>query len=227
MNLDWWLHSRTGQVARVAIGVAVLAAFAFVDWRRNGQRATRWREYCFLLACVAIALLYGVVNDQITSTISWEYFAFGKGIAEKLPANEPPNSPRFRWEAAKIGMQATWSAGLLIGIALLIANNPRKTLPRLPLTQLLKHVPLVLGVAVVTSAALAVAGYFGAFTAFSDDFRQMLARDEMRPRRFMAVFGEHLGGYLGGVLGTVIAVVRVVRTRKRLRESRDQQAFPL
>jgi hypothetical protein len=226
MNLDWWLHSPAGQVARVAVGVSVLAALAFVDWRRNGPRATRWREYSFLLACVAIALLYGVINDQVTTSVSWEYFAFGKGIAEKVPANEPPNSPRFRWEAAKIGMQATWSAGLIIGVALLIANNPRKTRPRLPTATLLTFVPLVLGIAIVTSAALAIAGYFGAFTPFSADFRQMLARDEMRPRRFMAVFGEHLGGYVGGVLGTVVAVVKVIRARRRL-VSREPQGFPL
>jgi hypothetical protein len=216
MTWDWWLKSDAGLAARVAVGVAIFAALAFVDWRRHRERATRWREYAFLLACVAIALAYGVLHDQVTSTISWEYFAYGKFPADALPPDEPPNSPRFRWEAAKVGMKATWTAGLIIGVALLVANNPRKDgRPRLPNTRLLRFVPLVLGVAVLTSLCLGVAGYFGAFLPFNADFREMVTDDEWRPRRFMAVYGVHLGGYVGGALGTILAVVLVSRARRR------------
>ena len=57
----------------------------------------------------------------------------------------------------------------------------------------------------------------GAFVAFNSDFREMVAVDQWRPKRFMAVYGEHLGGYVGGLLGTTIAIVRIVRERRRLR----------
>ena len=216
MSWDWWVNSDAGLAARVAIGVAIFIALAISDWRRHGDRATRWREYLFLVACAVLALAYGAVNDQLTTTISWEFFAHGKGVADALPPREPPNSAAFRWEVAKIGMKATWTAGLIVGVALLIANNPRRDgRPRLPYPQLLRLVPLVFGVTILTAACLGIAGYFGAFAPTNEDFRDMLRLDQWRPRRFMAVYGIHLGGYVGGVLGTVIAVVLVTRMRRR------------
>ena len=212
---DWWINSDAGLAARVAIGVAFFAALAAWDLYRNRARAARWREYTFLLACVILALLYGVLNDQITTTISWEYFAYGKFAHDTLPPGEPPNSPRFRWEAAKIGMKATWTAGLVIGVALLLANNPRKDgRPRLPYRRLFRYVAVVFATTVVFSACLGLLGYFGAFVSFNEDFRDMLANDEWRPRRFMAVYGVHLGGYAGGLLGAALAVVLVIRARR-------------
>ena len=218
MDWNWWLKSDAGLVARVAIGASILLALALWDLHRHGSRATRWREYAFLVGCVALALLYGIANDQITTTISWEYFAYGKFAENALPAGEPPNSPRFRWEAAKVGMKATWTAGLIIGVALLIANNPRRDgRPRLTYRRLARRVPLVFAVTAMAAVCLGVAGYFGTFLPFISDFREMVERDEWRPRRYMAVFGVHLGGYVGGVIGTVLSVVSVARERRRHR----------
>ena len=108
--MQWLLHTNAGLLTRIAIGCGIFLVFALVDLRRRGREATRWREYLFLVACVLVALAYGVVNDQLTTTISWEYFAYGKGIAETLPGAEP-NSPAFR-----IAVGASWllcrSAGL-------------------------------------------------------------------------------------------------------------------
>lgn len=222
MTWDWWVHSDAGLAARVAIGVAVLAALAISDWQRHGEKATRWREYLFLVACVVLALVYGAANDQLTTTISWEFFAHGKGVADALPPGEPPNSAAFRFEVAKIGTKATWTAGLIVGVALLIANNPRRDgRPRLSYRRLLRLLPLVFGVAILAAICLGIAGYVGAFL-INEDFREMLRGDQWRPRRFMAVYGIHLGGYLGGVLGTAIAVVRVTRTRKALAPLDDE-----
>jgi hypothetical protein len=218
-DADWWMRTNAGQAARIGIGVLIFLGLAVWDYRKHGPRATRWREYLILLRCIIAALIYGAINDQITTTVSWEYFAYGKGLAEVLPVNEPPNSALFRWEAAKVGMKATWSAGLLIGVALLIANNPFRNLPRLPYRRLVQLVPVVLGVAAVTSAFLALAGYFGAFVGFNSDFQEMVRVDQWRPRRFMAVYGEHLGGYVGGLSGTVIAVTCIIRARRRLRDT--------
>jgi hypothetical protein len=152
---NWWINSDAGLAARVAVGVAVLAALAAWDLHRHGRQATRWREYLFLVACVAVALVYGALNDQVTTTVSWEYFAYGKGVAEALPPGEPPNSAAFRWEAAKVGMRATWSAGLIVGVALLIANNPRRDgRPRLSYARLFGCLPLVFGVVIVAVICL-------------------------------------------------------------------------
>jgi hypothetical protein len=218
-DYHWWMETGAGQIARVAVGVVIFVGLALWDYDKHGPRATRWREYVVLLACVAAAMLYGAINDQITTTISWEYFAYGKGIAEVVPVNEPPNSPLFRWEAAKVGMKATWTAGLIIGVALLVANNPFRDTPRLSYRRLIRFVPLVLVITALTSTVLAFAGYFGFFVRFDTDFQEMVRADQWRPHRFMAVYGEHLGGYVGGLLGTTIAVIRIIRERRRQRHA--------
>src|SRR4051794_25441713 len=120
----WLIHSTAGLFARIAAGIAIFAGLAIVDWRKHGSKATRWREYAFLVTGVIVAMLYGVVNGQITCTISWEYFYYGKELAAELGPTTPPDSPRLHLAAAIVGMKATWSAGLLIGVAILLANNP-------------------------------------------------------------------------------------------------------
>jgi hypothetical protein len=212
--MNWILHTTAGLLTRIAAGCAIFLVLALVDLRRNGRSATRWREYLFLLACVLVALLYGIVNDQITTTISWEYFAYGKGVAEKLPAAEP-NSPAFRREVAKIGLMATWSVGLLIGVALLLANNPSKQMQPLSYWRLFAMLGVILIITLSVAAIGAMLGWTGFFAHVSQDFEEMLRLDQWRPRHFMTVYGIHLGGYVGGILGTVIAVVLVRVMRRR------------
>lgn len=217
-NALWqWSTSGAGLSVRIILGVTILGFLALVDWRRHGPQAQRWREYGFLLLVVLVAMGYGILNDQITSRISWEYYYYGKGLAERLGDRLPPETGPLSWEAAKIGMQATWSAGLLVGVALLIANNPRRNRRQIRFVTLFR---LSLGVIVAAAgmaAMLGIAGSLGWLTVFSEDFRQMLQHDEMRPRRFMAVFGIHLGGYLGALIGALIAVGRVLHRRRGTR----------
>jgi hypothetical protein len=211
----WLLHTFAGLFTRVLAGCLIFATLALVDLHRRGARATRWREYLFLLACVLASLLYGAINDQITTTISWEYFAYGKGVAEALPSIAP-NSLAFRLKVFKIGAMATWTAGLLIGVALLIANNPCRARAQLPYAQLLALLGRMFLLTATIASAFGVAGYLGLLARFSSDFREMLARDEFRPRRFMAVYGIHLGGYIGGLLATALACITIARRRRRL-----------
>ncbi len=210
---NWWVHSDAGLAARIGIGAVIFALLAWVDWRRNGPGARRWREYLFLLFTVAAALIYGALNDQITSRISWEYFYYGKGLADALPPGAE-HSAALHWEAAKIGMKATWTAGLIIGVALLIANNPRRDRRQLSYGTLVGCLCLVFLVCVVFAVLLGITGYLGWLTPFSHDFSEMVRRNEFRPHRFMAVFGVHLGGYVGGLAGAALAAVWILTQRK-------------
>ena len=69
---DWLVHSNAG--------VGFFAVLAGVDIMRNGRAATRWREYIFLLTAVVVAMIYGIANNQISATVSWEYFYYGKEL---------------------------------------------------------------------------------------------------------------------------------------------------
>src|SRR5689334_4116599 len=134
--IHWLLHTREGLIARVCAGGIIFLCLAVWDLKKNGRAARRWREYLFLIVCVLVAMTYGIVNDQVTSAISWEYFYYGKELETVLGPTTPPDRAAMRWQAAKIGMMATWSVGLLLGAALLIANNPRPSRPSLASSRL-------------------------------------------------------------------------------------------
>jgi hypothetical protein len=211
----WLIDSDAGLAVRLCIGLSIFAVLATVDLRRNGRRARRWREYAFLLAAVAVAMIYGVVNDQITSAISWEYFYYGKELSTVLGPRIPPDRAALHWAAAKIGMKATWSVGLLLGVALLIANNPRPGRTQLPFRQLLRFLPGILLLTVSCAILMGLAGCCGALNWCSADFRMMAQTNLFRPSRFLATWGAHLGGYIGGLLGGILSVMRVLALRRR------------
>lgn len=211
-----WIVSDRSLPVRIAIGLGIFTTLAIVDYRAHRERATRWREYAFLFLCVLCAMAYGILNDLVTSRISIEYFLYGKGVAARVSGEVAANPERHRGtldlEAMRIGTLATWSAGLIAGATLLVTNTLGRR-PRLRMGQMLWTIPSI-GVAAMTVAALGGwVGSTGFFTRFSDDFTEMLARDEMRPYRFMAVFGVHLGGYVGALLGLIGGALMVWRRR--------------
>jgi membrane associated rhomboid family serine protease len=104
---------------------------------------------------------------------------------------------------------------LVIGVAMLMANNPSKRLPRLRNRELLSYLPLLLLVTTAVAGIGAAAGHSALPARWNDDFAEMLIRNEMRPRRFMTAYGIHLGGYLGGAVATVIAACRIRLQRRR------------
>jgi hypothetical protein len=221
-----WITAHTPSLpVRITAGVLILLTLALLDYRRNRHRATRWREYLFLLICTCAAMAYGALNDQITSAISWEYFYYGKDLDKALGPNIPPEPIKLHLHAALVGVQATWTAGLIIGVALLFANNPRKTRPQLPQKTLLKFLPLIMLITATTAALGAYLGHTGHLTRFNDDFPEMLRTNLWRPRRFMTVFGIHLGGYLGGLLALLTTIPLILLKRRNL--SRAAHGFPV
>lgn len=221
--LTWLLHTDAGLLARILAGAAVFAILAAVDLKRRGRAATRWREYAVLLAAVAAALAYGAVNDQVTVTISREYFLYGKELYKAIGEN--PTDPVLRWGAAKVGLKATWSVGLILGVALLVANNPWRGRPRLRYRRLVARLPVMVAAAAAVGVAGGLAGYAGWLTGLQSHFGDLVRANLWHPRRFMATWGVHLGGYVGGLLGAGVAVVAVARERRSL--PRDGPAFPV
>jgi hypothetical protein len=219
--MSWLLHSTAGTITRVVVGVCILLTLMIVDLMRNRSRATRWREYLFLLICVAAAMVYGMLNDQITSDISWEYFYYGKELDKVLGPDIPPDRAAMRWQAAKIGAMATWSVGLILGVAILIANNPRRDRPQLAFRQLLKLLVPVIVITFAFAAIFGMLGWCGLLNWMGEDFRDLWRANVWRPRHFSATYGVHLGGYVGGSIGGIFAVARVITLRSAKRASKS------
>jgi len=215
---DWLIHTDRGLLLRIAVGVTVLAILAISDLNRAGKAATRWREYVILLACTAAAMVYGVVNDQITSSISWEYFYYAKELDKVLGPIVPPDAVALHLQAARIGIEATWSAGLIFGVVLLYANNPRPGLPRLKSGELLLLLPVIGLFAAVFGAIGGYLGFNGSLVQLQSEFAGMVEGNYWHPYRFMCAWGVHLGGYAGGAIGTIVSAARVMQVRSLRRE---------
>ena len=213
----WLMATDAGLLTRIAAGACVFAVLAVWDVRRRGKEARRWREYLFLLVAVAAAMAYGVAIDQITATISWEYFVHGKGLSafESHGPAGAGEAAAFRWEVAKLGAKAAWTAGLILGAAVLIANNPRPQRPPLPFAALYRMLPRVAACAAVLAAALGLAGYLGLLTWTNSDFGLLFEENLYRPQRFLCAWGIHLGSYVGAAAGAALAVWRVLRRHRR------------
>ena len=93
------------------------------DLLRRPRRSTRLMEYSFLLGCGLAAAAFGVLNDQITCSISPDYFILGKNISD---------GEGFRYEVASLGAKAGFSAGIIAGAVYLFANTFRSTEPVVP-----------------------------------------------------------------------------------------------
>jgi hypothetical protein len=214
MQGSFWYKSfisDEGLAVRIGVGVCLFAALAAWDIHRKGRSAQRWREYVFLAMAVAAAMAFGAINDQITCTISPEYFQghdeeIGKALAGRLD-----DQWAVRWEALKLGLKATWTAGLIIGVAFLFANNPHKTLRQLPYRRLATMMLWPLGTAVALAGLLGAAGLAGWLV-------WIIGVPELSAvpwgGRMMCVWGWHLGAYAGGAIGLVAAVWRIRRLRK-------------
>jgi hypothetical protein len=143
-----------------------------------------------------VAGCFGIVHDQITFTISPEYFTRMK-------------FDQFRWAevglpervfVAEIGFLATWWVGLIAGwffarIAVRKFENPVKQVTR----------ALVIMVGITMSCGML--GYFLGPAMFGNREGWLDALQEMRVtdlRAFYQVSGIHLGSYAGALFGWIV-----------------------
>lgn len=192
---------------RVAAGIAVLVSLAYLDLRKRRRAATRWKEYAFLAATAAAAVLYAELHDVVTSRLSPEYFIVGKGIQD--------TGEGFGRAVAWLAARAGWSAGLCVGLAFVVANNPtRRGTPQLGYPVLAGHLVVPLG------ASAAIAALLGVFVWLAheavSDLTGVDALGLQAPRAFVSVWAVHAGTYAGAIGGTIGAVYRIRRARRAL-----------
>ena len=200
-------------MARLAIALvalAVLLGLAARDIARDRHNTRRVKEYAFLCATTFAALVYGVVHDEITVTISPEYFLVFKALAD---------DPRpMRLATAVVAVRASWWVGLLLGAVLLVANNPRPT--GRPSQLRYAELGRLAAIPLLAACLGAIGGAANSLDPFglSTTVRPLVPDD--RVRAFLLVWGIHIGSYAGAAIGAACSVGLIIVRRRRRRAER-------
>lgn len=173
-----------------------------------------------LLVSVIGALIsgaYGVVHDQITYSISAEYFSKMKFEQFDYADFGWP----VRWFVAEIGFLATWWVGFIGGWFL-----ARIAFPVWPFRQAFGKVMRGYLIMLVGGLAGAISGYlWGRWGMDTISPWAEMAEDLgiVDVAAFTRVGYIHLAGYAGGLVGLIGAIVSLLRARKRFRLSGDAE----
>jgi hypothetical protein len=156
--------------------------------------------------CIASAVLYGVVHDQITARICVEYFTIGH---PPIFRTSDPTLLGLGW-----GVLATWSVGLILGLALAIAARFGRMPKRSP-ASLIRPIAILLVVMGVCAFTAGVVGWILAkyrLVFLVGDLAQDVPAD--RHVRFLASFWAHSTSYLVGFGGGVVLIIKTWKSRR-------------
>ncbi len=156
--------------------------------------------------CVAAAIVYGIVHDQITARVCVEYFTVGH---PPVFDTDDPTLLGLGW-----GVIATWWVGMLLGVPLAAAARAGSRPPQ-SVRSLLRPVLTLLVVMAVCALVAGIVGY-GLGRAGVIVLAQHLT--DHLPREKWAAFQAdgfaHSASYLVGFLGGCVQIFRVWRSRK-------------
>ncbi|MDH5675907.1 MAG: hypothetical protein OEZ06_27535 [Myxococcales bacterium] len=189
---------------RLGLGVGLLAGIALYEHRR-GRGSDKIREYGFLFGSGLVGAGYALLHDLCTHGLSPDYFAIGKGLE---------SAARGFWpDVAWLATRAGWSAGLVIGCALLRMNNPQVERRRLGYASLVRALTWPLAASLLFAF---IGAWLGPNLLDSEFDTSALHRPGVTdPSAFLTVWGIHIGSYAGALLGLLVAASRIRRARRK------------
>lgn len=166
------------------------------------------RALAIVALCIAAAIAYGIVHDQITARICVEYFTVAHPI---LIETQSPTVLGLSW-----GVVATWWVGVLLGVPLAIAacvgSRPRRSTVSLirPIGKLLAVMAACALVAGVCGAVAGARGWVDLTGAFA-------ARvPAAKHAAFLGVWWAHGASYAVGFAGGIVVIMSVWCSRRAL-----------
>ena len=173
--------------------------------------------------------IYGVIHDQITYSISEEYYTkfkfiqFGLenwGLGQNIGTENAPeiilDNPRFG--AAIIGTLATWWVVLIIGVLLgligLIHNNGKEMF-----YTTIKAIALTTGIALLTGLAGLI---YGKIFLVANPPNWFLPSNLIEKGNFIMVGSMHNFSYLGGLIGLICGVIFSIRQKRKSKNAKQQ-----
>lgn len=181
-------------VYRLLFLSALLLIWASIDYRlkkAKGLHSERCTEYAFLYCSAAIACVFGIANDLITSWISPEYFIFGKGIA----AGEG-----FLLRVCALGAQAGCSAGFIAAAVMLCCRRPH-----IKIFSFMKYIYII----IISAAITGCIARYALSPWISSDFLSTLKLSAEREVHFIQAWSIHIGLYAGLLLSLIVSCIYI------------------
>jgi hypothetical protein len=155
----------------------------------------------FVPLAVAAAGLFGVIHDQLSYTVSPEYFTKFKFIQFRLRDSRLPERVR----AAKVGYLASWWMGIPLGLLCGAAGLIQRS-PQLMMQALLWSLPVIVAFTLTVALAGLGFGYWRTQTIDVANYRRWFIPPDVKDlRRFLCVGYMHNAAYLGGAISILVA----------------------
>ncbi|MDB9425217.1 hypothetical protein PN437_09965 [Microcystis aeruginosa CS-564/01] len=159
-----------------------------------------------IIGCL-IAGFYGVLHNQISFTVSEEYFTKFKFIQ----FNIPPAIPE-RFGASIVGFLASWWMGILIGIIIIPFGL---IIPRWK--DYFISVIRAFGLVAITTFVIGLSALICSLLIYDDDYTKELkvyGNSIININAFMMAGTMHNYSYLGGIVGIVVGGFWLILERK-------------
>jgi hypothetical protein len=160
-----------------------------------------------IVLCTCTAIVYGILQDQVTARVCVEYFTIGH---PRIFATESPTLLAVGW-----GVVATWWVGLLLGVGLALAARTGEW-PKRDVRSLVKPLAILMGITAAFALLAGVVGYLLADAGAVILLEPLASRVPAEKHvAFLTDLWAHLASYLVGGVGGIVVIVRVWRSRGR------------
>jgi len=171
----------------------------------------------FIIITPLLSGLYGIIHDQITYSISVEYFTKFKFYQFGLmDIGNEAIFPNPRLQVSIIGFMATWwlgiPIGVLLGIEVLRYKNPKEMF-----SATFKAIFITILVAVLGGIVGFFYGYFFLINRPIEDFSTWYIPDNIIDiKSYIEVGAIHNFSYISGIIGLLVALIYSSVKRKRV-----------
>jgi uncharacterized membrane protein YsdA (DUF1294 family) len=168
----------------------------------------------FLIIAIApvIGGLYGILHDQLTYTISPEYYTKFKFYQFGLmDLGNEAIFPNPRIEVSVVGFMATWWMGLPIGLILGLVGLVHKNNK-----QMFRATTGAIIVVVIVAFVTGLIGLaYGKLYLANTEVNWWLPDNLIDTKDFIAVGSMHNFSYLGGLTGLIAGIIYSIRQKRK------------
>jgi len=176
------------------------------------------KKFLILLVIIVIAPLiaglYGIIHDQLTFSVSDEYYTKFKFIQFGfIDPGDDAILPNPRLYASAVGFLATWWMGIPIGIILGLVGLTHKNHQ-----QMFKVTMQAMVITVIVALLTGLLGLvYGKIYLANTGVSWWLPDNLIDTRNFISVGSMHNFSYLGGLTGLIAGILYILSQKRKLK----------